>query len=160
MPRKPRNLKTDIRSALRRVWLWSDLRDRAIQRARKGRGIYQCEACSGFMGATGYEVDHRIKATPSAGINGPEDWGKFIGNLLYCGDEGVVVLCKPCHAKKTGRERAETKREKTITKKKATKLRNKQPGRARPARHRGAKPRRKTGPVHKRGSCACRHGRD
>lgn len=103
------NLKSQIRSALRRVWLYSPLRRNALIAARVSRGVYRCKSCKELHGPKEMDVDHIIPATPADGINQPEDWGLFIKNLLYCGDEGVVAICKPCHKKKTQEERNEKK---------------------------------------------------
>lgn len=107
---KTYNIKTEIRSALRRVWLYSPLRRDALKRSKIAWGKYVCPKCLSINGPKLMDVDHIVKATPKGGINEPEDWGIFIKNLLYCGPDGVVALCKPCHAIKTKEERSETKR--------------------------------------------------
>jgi hypothetical protein len=67
------------------------------------------------------DVDHIVKATPAGGLNTPDDYGVFIGNLLFCGPEGVLAICKPCHAIKTKEERSETTHKKKAKKRKKKK---------------------------------------
>ena len=100
------NLKSQIRSALRRVWLYSPMRRDAQARARVSRGIYKCAECESLVGPKNIDVDHVVQATPPEGINKPRDWGVFIERLLYMDPvKGLRCLCKPCHKKKTYEER-------------------------------------------------------
>ena len=108
--KKPQyNVNTAIRSALRRVWLYSPERREVLAKARVSRGIYRCSECKALVGPKLIQVDHIQKATPLGGIKAPEDWGIFIKNLLFCGIEGQVALCKPCHARKTKDEKTKKK---------------------------------------------------
>jgi len=104
-----RNINSEIRSALRRVWLYSELRKLAMGKARVSRGVYRCNACKKLFGPKMMDYDHVIKCTPHDGIRVPEDWGIFIKNLLFCGLEGIVGMCKPCHQVKTNLEKNESR---------------------------------------------------
>lgn len=111
------SLKSQIRSALRRLWLWSDLRRDALGRARVSRGVYRCHYCKGLVGPKMIDIDHIIPATPKGGINVPTDWGIFIERLLFCDPSNLVGACKECHKAKTKEERAKKLRKKLLTKK-------------------------------------------
>jgi hypothetical protein len=111
------SINSSIRSALRKLWLYSPYRREAMARARISRGVYMCENpdCAKIVGPKDIQVDHIVQATPPGGIQKPEDWGIFIKNLLYCGVEGLHVLCKPCHLQKTNEEkRIESERKKAM----------------------------------------------
>lgn len=115
------NLKSTIRSALRRVWLYSPMRRDAMAKARESRGIYRCSKCFKCVGPKEIDIDHVIPATPPQGIENPSDWGTFIERLLYCDPSNLVGVCKPCHKMKTSEERRERKA-KTTKKKTSKKL--------------------------------------
>ena len=106
---KPPFNKSQLRSSIRRVWMWSELRKQALARARLERGVYQCEGCGHLGGPKEMDVNHKQTVTPENGLNTGVDWGEFIHRLLYCGLENLEVLCKTCHAKITAIERAEKK---------------------------------------------------
>jgi hypothetical protein len=125
------NLKSTIRSALRKVWLYSPLRREALARGRISRGIYKCAICSELQGPKNIDVDHIEAATPPGGINKPEDFGLFIKRLLFIDVTGLRVVCKPCHKIKTYEERYGKPKKKTRKTKAATRARAK---RLRPAR--------------------------
>lgn len=116
-----------LRTALRRVWLYSEERKLVLARARVSRGVYRCENdnCSKLVGPKLIQVDHIVPATPLEGIQKPEDWGIFIKRLLYCGMHMLMAICKDCHAIKTKEENKQRKELKDVQKKKAkTKRRN------------------------------------
>ena len=105
MARPPRHAQ--IRSALRKIWLWSPERREAKTRARVSRGVYQCEQCHRQTGPKGVDVDHWHEppgATPGSRNAKLEDtWDEFI-RKLFCPTENLVVLCKICHREKTKKE--------------------------------------------------------
>lgn len=107
-------LKTRLRSAIRREWLYSTLRQSALKAARVGYGKYICAKCANIFGPKQVDVDHIVQCTPkdvNPDENPIEYWGTFIKNLLYCGEDGLAVLCKEkCHAEKTKLERQTVKR--------------------------------------------------
>lgn len=114
-------LKTQIRSALRRIWLYSELRKNVLAKARVARGIYRCTKCGELVGPKMIDVDHVETATPpnfEPEID-PTQWGLYIKRLLYPKDE-PRAMCKPCHKTKTAEER-DAKKIKKKTRKKATK---------------------------------------
>lgn len=112
-----KKLKTRLRSAIRKEWLYSDLRRVALARARVSRGVYKCAGCGKLFGPRQVDVDHKKQCTPK-GIT-PEErpkefWGSLIENMHYCGPDGLDVLCKEdCHKAKTKAERAVKKKTKS-----------------------------------------------
>lgn len=85
----------------------------ALVTARISRGIYRCQKCAALVGPKMIDIDHVVKVTPKGGLNTGDDYGKFVHNLFFCGIEGLVALCKPCHAIKTKEEKIETAKKKT-----------------------------------------------
>lgn len=114
---KPLFNKSRLRSAIRKEWLYSDLRRQALARSRQERGVYKCEHCSSLVDTHNIEVNHRITVTPPDGLNNGNDWGIFISNLLFCGLEGLECLCTECHNKVTAQEREEKAKNKLAKKK-------------------------------------------
>ena len=102
-------LKTRLRSAIRREWLYSELRRMALAVARVGYGKYKCGSCGEIFGPKQVDVDHKKQCTPkdvTAEQSPKMFWGQLIENMHYCGLDGVWVLCKEkCHAAKTKAER-------------------------------------------------------
>ncbi len=97
--------KSRLRSAIRREWLYSPLRREALARARLERGVYKCESCSKIVDTHSIEVNHKIQVTPETGLNTPQEWGEFIGRMLFCGLEGLEAICTQCHEAITQKER-------------------------------------------------------
>lgn len=93
---------TRLRSAIRKVWLWSDVHKNAKARARVARGVYQCEGCQELTGAQDVHVDHIEPFTPIEGFNSLRDWGPGLERMFDL--DNHQVLCKPCHSEKTRRE--------------------------------------------------------
>jgi 5-methylcytosine-specific restriction endonuclease McrA len=120
------NLKSQIRSALRRVWLYSPMRRDALGASRVSRGVYRCGYCGQLFGPKMMNVDHKVPATAPEGTNDATGWGKFIVGLLYEGarPENLVSCCKDCHKEKTKKETSERrgkKKKRTIKRKKGRK---------------------------------------
>lgn len=63
---------------------------------------YLCAACQNEFTSKDVEVDH-IKP-----IGFDKTWDEFIDGL-FCEAENLQVLCKPCHKKKTTKERKSLK---------------------------------------------------
>ena len=120
MKNKPLFNKSRLRSAIRREWLYSELRKRTLARARKSRGVYECEKCKAIVDTHNIEVNHIQKVTPPDGLNTGNDWGIFIDRLLYCGESGVEAICSTCHAQITAAEKEEVQQRKSKVKKKKT----------------------------------------
>lgn len=90
-----------IRSALRKLWLWSATRREAKSNARVQRGLYQCAEC-GLL-ASDVEIDHIVPvgATPGSKNSADADtWDSFM-HKLFCDVDGLRAVCKHCHNRKT-----------------------------------------------------------
>jgi 5-methylcytosine-specific restriction endonuclease McrA len=93
---------TDLRNALRRVWMYSKERSEALLRAETGdkekigrvsKKVYKCEKCG--KNTVHPEVDHII----ACGSIKEVGWDTWIERLRVS-PEGLIILCIPCHDKK------------------------------------------------------------
>ena len=117
--KSPVSTKTRLRSAIRKVWMYSALRREVLARARVSRGVYKCEKCNKLVDNKNIEVDHINPATPSHGLETQEDWGYFIWNLLFISSDKLMAMCETCHQEKTNLDRAVSKEVKKKLKNKA-----------------------------------------
>lgn len=95
---KPK-LHSLIRSALRKIFMWSQTRREALKLSG-----YRCINCKLQFYYKELEVDHIVPVGPTPGSrNATADttWDGFIARM-FCGVEGLQVLCKRCHLRKTG----------------------------------------------------------
>lgn len=73
---------------------------------------YTCSKCKGQYSSKEVQVDHIIPIVPIEGFpmlpNGEPDWNSFIPRL-FCGPEGLQVLCTGCHDEKTQNENSKRK---------------------------------------------------
>jgi 5-methylcytosine-specific restriction endonuclease McrA len=100
-----------LRSALRsgyNKWppKWQVLK--AAQRAYEGndkrcKWEYLCAECNQWHKAKDVSVDHII---PAGSLNCFDDVAGFV-ERLFCGPDGLQVLCRECHNAKTAAERKE-----------------------------------------------------
>ena len=63
---------------------------------------YRCSLCSNEFTAKDMEVDHILPAVDP--IVGFTSWDEFI-NRLFCEQENLQALCRPCHKVKSAKER-------------------------------------------------------
>jgi len=63
---------------------------------------YLCASCNQTFMQKDVQVDH---IHPAGSLRTFEDLPAFV-EKLYCGSDGLQVLCKPCHTIKTKEERA------------------------------------------------------
>ena len=94
--KKSYNLNSKIRSALRKVWLWSPQRAEALRKAKAGRGRWLCAGCESIVEKV--SVDHITPCGPINDLNAFRD-------RLFVGATGLQCLCAPCHAGKTAADR-------------------------------------------------------
>ena len=66
---------------------------------------YTCDACKHPFKATDVQVDHIV---PAGSLKTYSDLPGFV-EKLYCGEDNLQVLCKPCHQLKTNHERGNNK---------------------------------------------------
>lgn len=101
-----------LRSATRRY----PPRNRALKKAFVKRQIskvsgrlamhYKCAVCKKLFTSTNVQIDHILPVVDPA--KGFVSWDEYI-NRMYCEEDNFQVLCKPCHLKKTKKERECTK---------------------------------------------------
>lgn len=78
------------------MWLWySDSRKEALANAKIGKAVFGCSACGAATKKP--EVDHIV---PAGSLKCAADLPGFVSRL-FCGTEGLAVLCRECHAVKT-----------------------------------------------------------
>ena len=84
-----------VRSALRRLWLYSRERNAAIQEAH-----YTCKKCGIKQSKKkGFEV--KVEVHHKEGIGNWEKVINIIFEELLCSVDKLEVLCKECHKKET-----------------------------------------------------------
>lgn len=99
-----------IRSALRRAWSKYPVRYQVLNKSRRvyegtdkrTKWQYQCKDCTGWFKQKDVEVDHINSA---GSLKTFEDLAGFC-ERLFCEEDNLRVLCKPCHKKRTLEERA------------------------------------------------------
>lgn len=63
---------------------------------------YKCAVCKKQFTSTNVQVDHILPVVdPETGF---VDWDTFI-DRMFCEEENLQVVCKPCHLKKSKEER-------------------------------------------------------
>jgi 5-methylcytosine-specific restriction endonuclease McrA len=93
-----------LRAQIRRIFQWSPSRKAAKRRAQvaKNPEAYQCETCGAEPLYKGqYEIDHTI---PCVNVMGFDSWSDEIERTLAVTVEGLTIMCKPCHYKKSAEE--------------------------------------------------------
>lgn len=98
-------LRSALRSAFNRYPVkWEVLR--GAQRPYEGpdkrvKWEYVCAKCGGWFRSKEVSVDHVV---PAGSLNSFGDLAGF-AERLFCGPDGLQVLCTTCHASKTALER-------------------------------------------------------
>lgn len=77
-------------------------RSEAIKRARKSRGIYQCEMCGTEMKNKEFICDHKEPVVPLTGWDG-KDWTQYV-TRMFCKSDNFQIICKSCSTIKTDTE--------------------------------------------------------
>ena len=89
--KKPINIKSKIKSALRKIWSWyGENKKSALSRQKYITGYYRCQGCG--CNTSKPQADH-IKPVGLA-----DNWDEYI-DYLFQGD--IQILCKKCHDSKT-----------------------------------------------------------
>lgn len=92
-----------VKAQLRRIWGWSPDRKAAKKRAIvskdvRGNELFRCERCGAQpLTRKQVDVDHIVEADNVGEWIG---WDDFI-DKLFCSADGLMILCKTCHAAKT-----------------------------------------------------------
>lgn len=91
-----------IRNALRKLWQWSPERHAAKRSARAFPGVYVCAECRCMRRDKEVDIDHvdPVGPTPGSRLGKETSWDEFM-TRLFCPAEGLRVVCKSCHQKKT-----------------------------------------------------------
>jgi len=112
-----------IIAALRKLTFAYPPRNVVKKKQKVAPATYQCEQCSQIVYEGRKElvdtglledypeaikgkvhVDHIVPTIPLKGFkNTVWDWNEYIENM-FCGEEGLQLLCKPCHDEKTKKE--------------------------------------------------------
>jgi hypothetical protein len=87
-----------IRSAMRRLWLYSWQRKEVLKRASSGHGKV-CAKCLKTFHVKGVEVDHINPVGYAA------TWNEYVLRL-FCSVDGLRVVCKKCHKRITAKQLA------------------------------------------------------
>lgn len=95
--------KRIIIQVLRRAsYIWKP-RSECRKEARVSRGVYECNMCKACFKIKETVVDHITPIVdPALGFT---DWNDYI-EKMFCDQDGLQVLCKPCHKIKTDAENA------------------------------------------------------
>ena len=96
---------TFIRSALRQKSIyWKPIRQCKLKSRKPYKGTnkqqkfeYQCSECKQWYPEKNINVDH---ITPAGSLNCANDLPGFV-ERLFCEIDGLQILCKICHNKKT-----------------------------------------------------------
>lgn len=105
------NLASRIRSALRKIWLYSPQRKEALEAAytrTMGKTKYRrCSECLGEFPTKDVAVDHIIPCGTMPGTRNarPEDTLDAFVERLFCPSVGLRVLCTECHTTVTREQR-------------------------------------------------------
>lgn len=113
-----------IRSALRKIWMWSKVRKQVKARSKVGRA-YICEMCGASCKYNEIDIDHieAVGATPGSRLaDANVTWDTFISRL-FCPPSNLRAICKVCHAKVTASQRKAAAKKKTKKKLKKKKTR-------------------------------------
>jgi 5-methylcytosine-specific restriction endonuclease McrA len=62
---------------------------------------YPCAKCGEWFPEKNIQVDHIV---PAGSLRTFDDVGEFARRLLFCGIEGLQILCSGCHTEKTNEE--------------------------------------------------------
>lgn len=77
--------------------------DDVLDRARATYGKYKCNNCEKVFDRPSIQIDHIHPIVPTTGW---DSWDGYISRL-FCEEEGLQILCKPCHKKKSVAENKE-----------------------------------------------------
>lgn len=78
-----------------------DARRKYTGKSKAQKWEFQCALCRDWYAQKNVEVDHIVACGP---LRTFADLPVFV-ERLYCGKEGLQVVCKPCHKEKTKADR-------------------------------------------------------
>lgn len=101
-----------VRSGLRAKWSRYPVKFAVLAKAKRkaednprAKWEYQCAVCKGWFIQKNVEIDHTI---PCGTLRSYEDLAPFV-ERLFCGEEHLRCVCKPCHKIITKEERDESR---------------------------------------------------
>lgn len=94
-------LQTFVMGVLRRASVRWPPRNVVRLQARRERGKYECAGCGELFGPKVIKIDHIDPVIDP--VTGFTTWDNHISRL-FCGADGLQVLCKPCHDEKSKEE--------------------------------------------------------
>lgn len=116
MTKKERGL---LKGAGRRVFGRSDLRRAIIEKAiikghveptRKAVKFWvKCEECGKLEAKSNVQVDHKQPVVPLEVAAEDMSFDELF-DRMWCAEENLQIVCKPCHQKKTKEENKERRR--------------------------------------------------
>lgn len=105
---------TYLRGCLRKAWNTNPIKNEYKNKRKKqiknpnpnGRKEYvqgfECELCHHDFVMKEAQVDHLVGENS---LREPEDIQRFVENLLFVGEDDLMLVCKTCHGIKTHQER-------------------------------------------------------
>lgn len=106
--KKPRSVHSFLRTAIRRVWLWSQVRREAKKRFVVEPGKSFCNKCGVIVASDEVAMDHIDPMTPIHGFRNLIDWGPALERTFDPSNH--QALCHSCHTEKTQIERKNRQR--------------------------------------------------
>ena len=97
-----------IRRAAKRLGTGAEAR----RRNKIKRNCYICAMCKGQFKKRQTQEDHIIPCQPVWMNKRNWDWNIFIQNAYFVSVEGIQILCKRCHYKKSALENKERRKNK------------------------------------------------
>lgn len=117
---KERNL---VKGALRRLFGRSEIRRNVIEKAiikgysdpkRKAVKFWvKCETCGKMEAKSNVQIDHREPLIPIDSSLEEMTWDQVV-DRLWCDEDNLAIICKPCHRSKSSAEMKERKRLKKL----------------------------------------------
>lgn len=91
-----------FRSAIRKIWMYSKIRQEAVRRAKVAPNQYLCSNCNDRFKSNEIEVNHKYSC---GSLREFEDFSPFISAMFQEDLDALEVLCKPCHREFTKRNK-------------------------------------------------------
>jgi hypothetical protein len=112
-PKTPVKVKSKLISAMRKIWMYSEMRKKVLDRTKFKKPVGQfangkaktllhwhCEICS--CETREPQVDHIEPAVP---LTGWDSWDGYIARMFTEDEWKLRVLCDACHSKITNDQR-------------------------------------------------------